>query len=140
MRPRTAPQRGFNLEYMMWVFTRISGVAIFTLALIGLGSAFAMHARTGMDLVTLLRWTFFPNSYHVQAAAETIDIDPFTTGIWRIMQLMIIFFASTHGLNGIRMILEDYTGPSIFRLLLRGILFTLWLFMIFIAVTLIYTS
>ncbi len=37
MRPRYVPQRGINLDYLMWLFTRISGLGIILLALLGLG-------------------------------------------------------------------------------------------------------
>ena len=37
MRHRYVPQRGINLDYLMWLFTRISGLGIVFLALIGLG-------------------------------------------------------------------------------------------------------
>ena len=32
----TVPQRGFNLDYLMWLFTRISGLTIILLSLIGM--------------------------------------------------------------------------------------------------------
>ena len=48
-------QPGFNFEYLMWIFTRISGLALFLLAIIGMTSAFALGARTQVDLPTLMR-------------------------------------------------------------------------------------
>ena len=60
MTTRTAAQRGFNLDYMMWLFTRISGLAIVMMALVGVAVAFYLGARTQMDMPTLLRWTFSP--------------------------------------------------------------------------------
>lgn len=141
MRPRAMPRVGMNFEYLMWIFIRVSGLAMVILGLIGLVMAFVYHARTGMDMVTLLRWTFFPNSYHIQDAnVEVINVDLFTLETWRILQLVIIFFAGTHGINGIRNILEDYIGASLLKLLLRTFLFAVWLFMIILAVQLIYST
>jgi succinate dehydrogenase hydrophobic anchor subunit len=118
----------------MWIFTRLSGLSILTLALIGIVGAFYYGARTQIDLVTLFRWTFFPNHYHIEAAKDTIaDFDRWTTDLWQIMQLMIIFFGVTHGMNGLRVVIEDYLGPSISRLLVRGLIFALWLFMLIVA-------
>ena len=36
MRTRKIPHPGLNLEYIMFMFTRISGLAFFLLAIIGL--------------------------------------------------------------------------------------------------------
>ena len=61
MHSRPAPQIGFSFEYLMWIFTRISGLALILLAILGVVGAFIMGARTQIDLPTLMRWTFFPN-------------------------------------------------------------------------------
>jgi hypothetical protein len=65
MRSRTVPQRGFNLDYLMWLFTRLSGMGLFLLATIGVVGALLLGARQQVDLPTLVRWTFFPNPNHV---------------------------------------------------------------------------
>ena len=54
-------QPGFSLEYSMWIFTRLSGIGMIALAVIGMAGAFIMGARTQLDLSALMRWTFFPN-------------------------------------------------------------------------------
>ena len=64
MRARTI-RPGFSMEYAMWIFTRLSGVGMILLALIGISGALLIGARTQMDLATLMRWTFFPNPNHV---------------------------------------------------------------------------
>ncbi|MBN2146208.1 MAG: hypothetical protein JW726_02425 [Anaerolineales bacterium] len=140
MTSRVVPQRGFNLDYIMFIFTRISGLSIILLALIGLVSAFVMGARTQMDLGTLLRWTFLPNPNHVVNS----DIPDVTLGwanaYWNTMQFMIVFFAFTHAANGLRMILEDYINRGIGQLLVRALFFLLWLFMLILAVFVILSS
>jgi succinate dehydrogenase hydrophobic anchor subunit len=104
MSSRTVPQRGFNFDYLMFLFTRISGLSIILLAIIGVAGAFYMGARTQMELGTLVRWTFFPNPNHVINS----DIPDVTLGwanaYWNIMQMLIVFFAFTHAANGLRMI------------------------------------
>jgi succinate dehydrogenase hydrophobic anchor subunit len=136
MRSRPAPQLGFSFENLMWVFTRISGAILILLALFGLGSALWMGARTQLGLEAVMRWTFFANSYHVQGVENT---DLWFNDFWKIMQSVVIFFAGTHGVNGLRVVLEDYTSRSWLRVFLRGFLFLFWLFMLLVAIVIIWT-
>jgi len=135
MRVRMVPQRGLTLEYMMWLFTRLSGLALIIVALFGIGMAFYYGARNQVDMITAFRWTFFPNHYHIEAAAETIvDMDRWTTDLWQIMQLLILFFGVTHGINGLRVVGEDYIGGPLKRLFWRSIIFMAWIFLLIVAV------
>jgi len=131
---------GFNLDFAMWVFTRISGIALIVLAIIGVVGAFWLGARTQIDLGTLMRWTFFPNPNHVVNS----DIPDVTLGwanaYWQIMQMMIVFFGLSHGVNGLRVILEDYLKESWWRTFWRGLLFFLWVFMLIVAIYVILAS
>ena len=134
MTSRPAPRIGFSFEYLMWIFTRISGLTLFLLAIIGLVGAFIMGARLQMDVGTLMRWTFFPNSYHV-VNSDVADIElGWATAYWQVMQILIIFFGGTHGVNGLRVVIEDYINAPWLRILLRGLLFLFWLFMLIVAV------
>ena len=58
-------KRGFDFEIFMWLFTRLSALAMYLCALIGLVGALIMGARTQVNFADLLRWTFMPNSNHV---------------------------------------------------------------------------
>jgi succinate dehydrogenase hydrophobic anchor subunit len=55
------------------------------------------------------------------------------------MQMLIIFFAVTHGVNGLRMVIEDYIGANRLRIFLRGLLFLFWMFMLIVAYFVILT-
>jgi len=140
MRSRIIPQRGFNLDYLMWLFTRLSGLGLILLGFIGITAALVMGARLQMDLGTLVRWTFFPNPNHVINS----DIPDVTLGwanaFWQIMQMLVVFFGVTHGMNGLRTIVEDYLGSSWLQTLLRGLIFLLWLFFLLAAVYVILAS
>jgi succinate dehydrogenase hydrophobic anchor subunit len=135
---RTVPSRGLNFEYLTWVFTRLSGAALALFVLFGGAAALAMQARTLIDMPTLIRWSFFPNLYHV------VNYLPDTTtwegAFWQIMGILVAVFGLTHGLNGLRVVVEDYLGPSILRLLLRFILFVFWGFMLGVAVFIIFRA
>jgi succinate dehydrogenase / fumarate reductase, membrane anchor subunit len=133
MSSRTYPRVGLSFEYIMWLFTRISGGAMILLAIVGMIGAFFMGARLQMDVGTLMRWTFFPNPNHV-VNSEIPDVAiGWATAYWQIMQFLIVFFGLTHGVNGLRVVIEDYLGPSWKRIFLRGLLFIFWLFMLFVA-------
>ena len=131
MRVRYAPKRGINLDYIMWLFTRVSGVAIVILSLIGLGSAMYMGARLQMDLPTALRWTFFPINNHV-VNSNVPDVTKGWAGMfWNVMCFLIIFFAFTHAANGLRMIIEDYLSAKRWQTVIRIVLAIIWFVMVY---------
>lgn len=139
MASRTTPRLGFSFEYLMWIFTRISGLALILMAIVGLSMALFMGARTQMDMGTLLRWSFFPNSYHV-VNSDIPDVVPgWANAYWQVMQLIIVFFGVTHGVNGLRIIVEDYMGSTWVRIFLRGLLFLLWIFLFLVAIYVVTT-
>ena len=133
-------QRGLTLEYTMWIFTRLSGLAMIVLAVIGLIAALIMGVRTQMDLGTLMRWTFFPNPNHVVNSNIPDVTLGWANGFWQVMQMLIIVFGVTHGFNGLRVVVEDFTGPSFLQPIIRGLVFLLWLFVMIVAIYVILNS
>ncbi len=140
MRRHYVPNRGLNFDYIMWLFTRISGLGIILLALIGLGSAMYMGARLQMDLPTVLRWTFFPNPNHVVNSNIPDVTIGWATAFWQIMEYLILFFAFTHAANGIRMIVEDYIVGSFARPFIRALIALVWMAMIIMGIYVIIGS
>lgn len=139
MSSRSAPRIGFSFEYLMWIFTRLSGIGLILLAIIGMAGAFWMGARLQMDVGTLMRWTFFPNTYHI-VNSDVPDIElGWASAYWQVMQILIVFFGVTHGINGLRMVIEDYINTSWLQIFLRGLLFISWLFMLLVALYVILT-
>lgn len=139
MRDRIVPQRGMNLDYIMWLFMRISGLALLLLGAFGLVGAAVMGARGQVSLPTLLRWAFFPNPNHV-INSDIPDVDIWATAYWQVMQILVIFFGVTHGVNGLRNVLEDYIENSFFQVVLRGLLLLVWLAIMIVAIYLALTS
>ncbi|MFL7814370.1 MAG: succinate dehydrogenase, hydrophobic membrane anchor protein [Anaerolineales bacterium] len=127
MSSRPMPKPSWNLEYLMWIFTRLSGLTLVLLAVLGISLGLLMGARNQMDLGTLMRWTFFPNPNHV-LDSEIPDIYLWSNGFWQIMQILVVFFAATHGFNGLRVVVEDYTSPGFWQGTLRFLIFLLWIF------------
>jgi succinate dehydrogenase hydrophobic anchor subunit len=130
MASRSAPQVGFSFEYLMWIFTRISGLAMFLLSFIGLFGAFYLGARQQVNLGALARWTFFPNPNHV-VNTQIPDVTlGWANAWWQVMEILLLVFGATHGINGLRVVVEDYLSPSWWRTMLRGFFFLLWLFVL----------
>jgi succinate dehydrogenase hydrophobic anchor subunit len=149
MSSRPVPRVGFSFEYLMWIFTRISGLALILLAIVGVAGAFLMQARTQMDMGSLLRWGYFPNEYHLQST-DILDVEAGYSGflfdlywvnpVWKVMQILIVFFGVTHGVNGLRVVIEDYVTASWLQILLRGLLFLFWLFILIVAANIVYNA
>lgn len=140
MRARTVPQPGWSFEYLMWIFTRISGLSLLFMGFIGLVSALLLGARTQMDLPTLVRWTFFQNPNHVVNSNIADVTIGWSNAYWQIIQMLMIFFGVSHGFNGLRVILEDFIGHSILQPLTRGGIFLIWLFTMMVSIYVILAS
>lgn len=133
-------QPGFSFEYLMWVFTRISGIAMATLAAVALLFALFQAATTPLDFPTLMRWSIFPNPNHVSGSIPGEGMLSWRNAFWQVMQILLVFFGATHGINGLRVVIEDFVCKSISCLLMRGFLFMLWGFILIIAVYVILAS
>jgi succinate dehydrogenase / fumarate reductase membrane anchor subunit len=62
------------------------------------------------------------------------------TAFWQIMEMMIVFFGVTHGINGLRVVIEDYIGTGFLKIILRGLLLLLWIFLMIVSVYVILAS
>ena len=139
IKPRTAPQRGFHFDYLMWLFTRLSALAMYLLALVGIVAALLMSARQNMTVADLLRWAFMPNPNHV-ANTNIPDIEAWKGIFWQGMGILMLFFAGAHGLHGLLNVLEDYISRTWVRNFLRILVFLVWVLMSAIGVYVILTS
>ena len=139
MTSRKVAKRGFNLDYIMWLFMRLSALALYAVGLTGLTAALVMGARTQTDISTLIRWVFFPNPMHV-FSSDIVNLDGFINSFWQIMQITAVFFGLTHGMNGLRIVVEDFMGSTIWRTLWRGFIFFLWIFILLVAIYVVLAS
>src|SRR6266542_3228537 len=102
VRSRIIPRRALTLDFTMWIFTRVSGSALLLLGALGMLGALYMGSRTQMDLATLMRWTFFPNPNHVvNSSIPDVNLG-WAILYWQAIQVLIVFFGTTHGFNGLR--------------------------------------
>jgi succinate dehydrogenase / fumarate reductase membrane anchor subunit len=90
-------------ETFSWYFFRVTGVALIFLALIHL---FLNHVQTDVS----------QTQYDLVAARYS---NPF----WRVYDLLLLTFALFHGLNGLRIVCEDYIASRGWRLTVQSALF-----------------
>jgi succinate dehydrogenase hydrophobic anchor subunit len=137
--PRTAPQRGFHFDYLMWLFTRLSALAMYLLVIVGVTAALLMSARQNMSVADLMRWAFMPNPNHV-ANTNIPDVEAWKGIFWQVMGILMLFFAGAHGLHGLLSVLEDYISRTWVRNLLRILVLVIWVLFSAIGVYVILTS
>ena len=76
----------------MWVFTRLSALAMYALVLFAVIGALVMGARTQMNIADLMRWGFTPNYTHVQSS-DVPDLAPWSTPFWRLVAIGMLLLA-----------------------------------------------
>jgi len=113
-------KRGLNFEMLMWMFTRLSALAMYALILFAIIGALIMGARTQMNMADVLRWGFMPNSSHVQST-DVPDLAPWASPFWKITGSLLLLVAVAHGVHGLVVIADDYitskTGRNIARII-----------------------
>lgn len=100
-------KRGLSFEMIMWIFTRLTALAMYALILFAVIGALVMGARNQMSFADILRWGFMQNPNHVQST-EVPDLAPWTTPFWRVTGSLLLLVAVTHGVHGLVVIADDY--------------------------------
>jgi succinate dehydrogenase hydrophobic anchor subunit len=122
-------KRGMNFETFMWLFTRLSALAMYVLLLTAVIGALIMGARTEMNLADVLRWAFTTNVTHVQST-NVPNLDPWATVFWKGVAILMVLVAGSHGLHGVLSVLDDYFAQprmrAFFRILIAIILLVMW--------------
>jgi succinate dehydrogenase hydrophobic anchor subunit len=132
-------QRGLNFEMLMWIFTRLSALAMYGFILFALIGALIMGARTQMNFADLMRWAFTPNVTHVQNT-NVPDIAPWTSPFWKLVASGLLLVAVAHGVHGLVVIADDYLVTPRARQIVRIISIIFMLTMIVISIYVIWTS
>ena len=103
------PRPSGGAELALWIFMRLSGVLLLALAL---GHLFIMHVF---------------NSIH------SIDYDfvmvRYMKLFWRVYDLLMLWLAMIHGLNGIRWMVDDYLRPPWRGRVVKGLYIVGFLFL-----------
>ncbi len=140
-KPRTLPlaKRGLNFDMAMWLFTRLTALAMYALILGGMIGALIMGARTDMNLADLLRWGFTPDVNHV-LNTKVPDLAPWSSPFWRVLGSLLVLIAASHGLHGVVVILDDYFAQSRVRQIVRILSIVFLVTMSVIGIYVIWTS
>lgn len=103
----SVPARGItsgSLERYAWLFMRVSGVLLLFLAVGHLG---IMHLIIGVDNLTF------------EVVAER-----WSTPFWRIYDMLLLVLALFHGINGARVLVDDYIRSRGWRVFSLSSLYT----------------
>jgi succinate dehydrogenase hydrophobic anchor subunit len=111
-------KRGLNFEMLMWIFTRLSALAMYALILFAMLGALWMGARTQMNLADVFRWGFMPNPNHIQST-NVPELAPWSTVFWRLTASALLLLAVAHGVHGLVVIADDYIIKPLGRQIVR---------------------
>ena len=128
-----------NFESIMWVFTRLSALAMYGFILIAIIGALIMGARNQMNLADVMRWAFMSNSTHVQST-NIPDLAPWATLFWRLVASGMLLVATAHGVHGLVVIADDYITSSVGRNIVRVLSIIFMTAMSLIGLYLLWTS
>ncbi len=106
-RTLTLSKRGMSFETFMWLFTRLTALAMYGFILTGIVGALLMGAQNDMSFVEVLRWALMPNVGHVEYT-NVPDLAPWATLFWKVVACGFFLTAISHGIHGVIVILDDY--------------------------------
>jgi succinate dehydrogenase hydrophobic anchor subunit len=132
-------QRGLNFEMLMWIFTRLSALAMYGFILFGLIGALILGARTQMNFADIMRWAFTPTVMHVQNT-NVPDITLWSSPLWKLAASGLLLIAVAHGVHGLVVIADDYLVTPRARQIVRIISIVFLLIMSVISIYVIWTS
>ncbi len=120
-RSRGRPRSAF--EFNMWLFMRVSGLLLIFLAVFHM---FWLHLMVSVEQITfstlIARWT-----------------DPAQGAFWRSYDLLLLAFAFTHGMNGARMVVDDYFHSPGWRAAIKITLLVAWFVLMGLGLYIIFT-
>ena len=132
-------KRGLNFEMLMWIFTRLSALAMYGLILVGIIGALIMGARTQMNMADVLRWGFMPNSTHVQST-DVPALEPWASPFWKVTGSLLLLVAVAHGVHGLVVIADDYIVSARGRNIVRILSIIMMVSMSIIGIYILWTS
>jgi succinate dehydrogenase hydrophobic anchor subunit len=100
-------KRGMSFETFMWLFTRLTALAMYGFILIGVVGALIMGAQHDMSFVEVLRWALMPSVGHAEYTNVT-NIAPWASTFWKLVASGMFIVASSHGMHGVIVVLDDY--------------------------------
>lgn len=132
-------KRGLNFEMLMWIFTRLSALAMYALILFAILGALFMGARNQMNMADIMRWGFMPNSPHV-VNTDVPAIEPWMTPFWKLTAIALLLVAVAHGVHGLVVVADDYVVSHRGRQIARVISILLVLLFVLTGAYVIWTA
>lgn len=108
-----------NFELYSWYFFRVSGILLLVLAL---GHLLIMHLINNVEVVN---YQFVANRW--------------ASPLWRTYDILLLFLALAHGLNGVRVLIYDYIYSRGWRVFAMSALYITALFFMLIGAQVIIT-
>jgi succinate dehydrogenase / fumarate reductase, membrane anchor subunit len=117
--PRTRSSRS-SFELYAWLFMRMSGILLVALVL-------------GHLLVNLVLGT------GIQAVDFAFVAGKWTNPFWQVWDLLMLWLAELHGVNGLRTIINDYTERDGSRFWLKALLYVSAMIVLVLGTLVIFT-
>lgn len=95
-----------NWELYSWLFMRISGVILLGIAVFHL---FWMHMVIGVENIDFM----------------TV-VERWQNPLWKLYDMFLLIFALTHGMNGLRIIMDDYVDGAGWRVFWKSFAFLVY--------------
>ncbi len=113
------PRAGSNFELWSWYFMRVSGILLVVLVLVHLAIMHVLNPIEAVDFnFVASRWA-----------------SPF----WRIYDWLLLILAFLHGLNGTRVVIDDYVHTKGWRVVTLSVLYVVGLILMVIGSLVILT-
>jgi len=128
-----------SFETIMWVFTRLSALAMYAVIIFGLIGALVMGAQNNMSFAEVMRWGFMPNVTHVENT-NLPDVAPWASPFWKLVASGMLLIAVGHGVHGVVVVADDYITTEVGRGRVRIVSIITILSMIVMGLFLIWTS
>lgn len=111
-------QPGSKLEFYAWLFMRISGLVL--------------------ALMATFHFLYMHFYLHVDSINYAVIAERWRSMFWRGYDFTLLAFGFTHGINGLRMVLRDYTAPR-FRKPVFALLLALYVVLVGLGAWIIFT-
>ena len=113
------PRPGNAFELFSWYYFRVSGILLLFFAL---GHLLIMHLLNNVDVI----------NYQFVS-------DRWASPLWRTFDLILLFLALSHGVNGARVLIYDYVHSRGWRTFALSALYATGLFFLLIGAQVIFT-
>lgn len=132
-------KRGMSFETFMWLFTRLTALAMYFFILTGVVGALMLGARNQMNFADVMRWALMPSVTHVQYT-NLPDLAPWETSFWKLVASALLCTAAAHGMHGVIVVLDDYLAKPAQRQWTRIVNLILFLIIVPIGIYVIWIS